>query len=157
VSVRASPHKLWNARTNLYETWYVYHDNWAHLSGILHKSLPSAWRKDFGVTYKTGSGLDDWIYWHRTHTTRDYRQYSTIADLQTSQFTFTHALGFSIFLATDLQQPHCHFKLHITSSFHRLIPFLPLFCNCQFRRLGSIQFLCSQAHILADWRLETLL
>jgi hypothetical protein len=41
------------------------------------------------------------------------------------------------------------------SSFHRLINFLPLFCNCQFRRLDSIQFLCSQAHILADWHLET--
>jgi hypothetical protein len=25
------------------------------------------------VTYKTGSGLDDWIYWHLIHTTRDYR------------------------------------------------------------------------------------
>jgi hypothetical protein len=43
------------------------------------------------------------------------------------------------------------------SSFHRLIPFLPLFCNCQFRRLDCIQFLCSHAHILADWRLETRL
>jgi hypothetical protein len=43
------------------------------------------------------------------------------------------------------------------SSFHSLIPFLPLFCNCHFRRLGSIQFLCSQAHILAGLRLETRL
>jgi hypothetical protein len=40
------------------------------------------------------------------------------------------------------------------SSFHSLIPFLPLFCNCQFRRLDSVQFLCSQAHVLAGWRLE---
>jgi hypothetical protein len=24
-----------------YETWYVYHGTWAHLSGVLHKSLPS--------------------------------------------------------------------------------------------------------------------
>jgi hypothetical protein len=39
-------------------------------------------------------------------------------------------------------------------SFHILIPFLPLFCNCQFRRLDSIQFLCSQAHVPAGWRLE---
>jgi hypothetical protein len=38
---------------------------------------------------------------------------------------------------------------------HHLIPFLPLFCNCQFRRLDSVQFLCSQAHILAGSRLET--
>jgi hypothetical protein len=41
------------------------------------------------------------------------------------------------------------------SSFHSLIPFLPLFCNCQFPKLDSIQFLCSQAHILAGWHLET--
>jgi hypothetical protein len=43
------------------------------------------------------------------------------------------------------------------SSFHRQIPFLPLFCNCQFRRLGSVQFLYSEAHIPAGWRLETRL
>jgi hypothetical protein len=30
-----------NAWTNLYETWYVYCGIWAHLNGILHKSLPS--------------------------------------------------------------------------------------------------------------------
>jgi hypothetical protein len=58
------------------------------------------------VTYKTGSGLDDWIYWHLIHTTRDYRQYGAISDLHTLQFTVTHALGFSIFtsriLATGL-------------------------------------------------------
>jgi hypothetical protein len=41
------------------------------------------------------------------------------------------------------------------SSFHCRIPFLPLFYNCQFRRLDSMQFLCSQAHIPAGWRLET--
>jgi hypothetical protein len=41
------------------------------------------------------------------------------------------------------------------SSSHSPIPFLPLFCNCELRRLDSIQFLCSQAHILAGWRLET--
>jgi hypothetical protein len=39
--------------------------------------------------------------------------------------------------------------------FHSLIYFLPLFCNCQFRSLDSIQFLSSQAHIPAGWRLET--
>jgi hypothetical protein len=39
-------------------------------------------------------------------------------------------------------------------SLHSIIPFLPLFCSCQFRRLDSIQFLCSQAHILAGWLLE---
>jgi hypothetical protein len=40
-------------------------------------------------------------------------------------------------------------------SFHSLISFLPLFCNCQFRRVDSFLFFCSQAHILAGWRLET--
>jgi hypothetical protein len=43
------------------------------------------------------------------------------------------------------------------SSSHSLIHFLPLFCNCQFRKLDSIQFLCSQAYILAGWRPETRL
>jgi hypothetical protein len=41
-------------------------------------------------------------------------------------------------------------------SFHSLILFLLLLCNCKFRRLDSVQFLCSQAYILADWRMETL-
>jgi hypothetical protein len=49
------------------------------------------------VTYKTGSELDDSIYYHLIHTTQVYGQYSTIADLHTSQFTVAHALGFSVF------------------------------------------------------------
>jgi hypothetical protein len=28
------------------------------------------------VTYKTGFGLVDWIYWHLIHSTRNYRQQS---------------------------------------------------------------------------------
>jgi hypothetical protein len=114
------------------------------------------------VTYKTGFGMDDWVidplY---IHTTRDYRQYSATADLHTLQFTDTQALGFSAItsriLATDLSQSHCHFKSDMESSSRSLIPFLPLFCSCQFRRLGSIQFLCSQAHIPTGWRLEARL
>jgi hypothetical protein len=35
------PYRLLNALTNLYETWYVYHNTWAHFSGVLPKSLPS--------------------------------------------------------------------------------------------------------------------
>jgi hypothetical protein len=112
------------------------------------------------VTYKTGFGMDDWIdTLYRVLGTTG--RYGAIADLHTSKFTVTHALGFSVFtsriLATDLSQSHCHFKSHVKSSSHSLIPFLLLICNCQFRRLDSIQFLCSQAHILADWRLETRL
>jgi hypothetical protein len=52
-------------------------------------------------------------------------------------------------------------------SLHRLIPFLPLFCNCQFlssqvhisavgvSKLDLVQILCPQALIPAGWRLET--
>jgi hypothetical protein len=43
------------------------------------------------------------------------------------------------------------------SYFHSQISFLPLFCSCQFRIFSSIQFLCSQAHILAGWHLKTRL
>jgi hypothetical protein len=68
-----------------------------------------------------------------TFTTRDYRQYSAIAILHASQFTVTHALGFSVFtsriLATDLSQSHYHFKSHMKSSLYSLIPFLPILLN----------------------------
>jgi hypothetical protein len=36
-----SPHKLLNAGTNIYITWYVHHYFRDHLNGVLHKSLPS--------------------------------------------------------------------------------------------------------------------
>jgi hypothetical protein len=84
-----------------------------------------------------------------TSTTRDYRQYSAIADLHTSQFTVVHVLGFSVFtsriLATDLQQSHYHFKSHTKSFSHSLVPFLPLFCNLLIpkTRLNSIPLLPS--------------
>jgi hypothetical protein len=85
-----------------------------------------------------------------TFITRDYRQYSAIALLHTLQFTVTHAQGVSVFtsciLATDLSQSHCDFISHMKSSWHSLIPFLPLFCSCQFRRLDSVQILWSEAH-----------
>jgi hypothetical protein len=59
-----------------------------------------------GVTYKTGFELDVL----HLFTTRNYRQYSTIAVLHTFHFTVTHALEFSVFtsriLATDLSQTH---------------------------------------------------
>jgi hypothetical protein len=34
------------------------------------------------LNYKTGSGFDDYIYWHLIHTSRDYRLYSAIADVR---------------------------------------------------------------------------
>jgi hypothetical protein len=32
-------YQLLNVWTNPYETWYVYHATWAHINGVLHKSL----------------------------------------------------------------------------------------------------------------------
>jgi hypothetical protein len=58
-------------------------------------------------------------------------------------------------METDSSQSHCRFKYHTESYFPNLIPFLPLFCNCQFRRLDSVQFLCSQTHIPAGCGPET--
>jgi hypothetical protein len=86
------------------------------------------------VTYKTGFGLDDWLYWTLyIHTVRDYRQYSAIVDLHTLQFTFTHPIGFSVFkchiLATDLSQSNCNFNSLMRSFWHSLIPFLPFLHN----------------------------
>jgi hypothetical protein len=58
------------------------------------------------VTYKTGFGFAHWIYWHRIHTTRNYKHHSAITDMYTLQFTVTHVLGFSVstsrVLATEL-------------------------------------------------------
>jgi hypothetical protein len=55
--------------------------------------------------------------------------YSAIAMLHTFQFTVAQALGFSVLtshiLAMGLSQSHCHFKSHMKSSWHNLIPFLP--------------------------------
>jgi hypothetical protein len=36
-----SPINIWMRWTNLYETWYVYDGTWAHLNGLIKKSLPS--------------------------------------------------------------------------------------------------------------------
>jgi hypothetical protein len=81
--------------------------------------------------------------------------------LSVHHYTCTRVLNFtSRILATDFDTvvvAVCNFKTHMKPSFHSLIHFLPLFCNCQFRRLNSIQFLSSQAHILAGSRLETRL
>jgi hypothetical protein len=97
-----------------------------------------------GLTYKTGFGLDDWIYNLHIHTVQDYWQYNTIAILHTFQFTVAHALEFSAFtshiLATDLSQSHCNFKSHMKSSLHHLIPFLALILRFRIpkSRLNSI-------------------
>jgi hypothetical protein len=87
-----------------------------------------------------------------TRITRDYRQYSAMTVVRTSQLTVAHAIGFSVFNShtqeTDLSQSRCHFKSHMKSSFHSLTSFLSLCSRCQFRRLDSVQF---QAHIPVGW------
>jgi hypothetical protein len=87
-----------------------------------------------GAIYKTGFGLDDWIYCTLyIHTVRDYRKYRAIAILYSLQFTTPHALGFSVLtsriLATDLLQSDCNFKSHLKSSFHNPIPVLLFLLN----------------------------
>jgi hypothetical protein len=89
---------------------------------------------------RRGFGLNGWIYCTLyIHKIRDYRLNSAIAILHI--FQFTHALGSWVFssrtLVTEVSQSHCHFNSHMKSSWHSLIPFLPLFCNCQFRRTDS--------------------
>jgi hypothetical protein len=98
------------------------------------------------VTYKVGFEFDDWIYWTLyIHTTRDYRQYSVIANLRTLKFIVAHALGFSVFtsriLATDSSQSHCRFKSHMESSFHSIILcyFFSVTVDCHLQ--NSAQFL----------------
>jgi hypothetical protein len=63
--------------------------------------------------YKTGFGfIMDLL--HLTHTTRNYRQYSAIADLHTLKFTVAHALGFSSF--TSRVQQRIYNSLTVTSN-----------------------------------------
>jgi hypothetical protein len=58
-----------------------------------------------GVNYKIEFGLDDWIYCTLyIHTLRDYRQYSSIADLHIFQFTVAHALGSQSSLVVSRQR-----------------------------------------------------
>jgi hypothetical protein len=72
------------------------------------------------VTYKAGSGLNDWIYWHLIHTARDYRQlqhYHWSTHFTVHRWTRTMiSVSTSRILATDLS--------HMKSSCHSLIPFL---------------------------------
>jgi hypothetical protein len=88
------------------------------------------------------------------HKTRDYRQYSAITYLHSPQFTFTHALRFSVFtrsfLTKKLSQSHCHFKSHTQSSCHSLIPFLSFLLN-HLRLPSPVLFLllfCAPSRLL---------
>jgi hypothetical protein len=104
-----------------------------------------------GVTYKTGFRLDDWIYYTLyIHTTRDCWQHNAIADLHNLKFTVTHALGFSVFIsriqATDLELSHYHFKSHMKTSLHRLIPFRALILRLPILKTQLHSIPLFQAH-----------
>jgi hypothetical protein len=110
------------------------------------------------VTTKTAF----WIEWldllHLIHSqigTTGNTALSLIHTLPSSPLHTHH--GSQSSLVVSLQRSQCHFKSHMKSSLHYLIPFLSFFYTCQFRRLDSVQFLRSQAHILTGWRLETRL
>jgi hypothetical protein len=98
---------------------------------------------------------------HLIHSQLETTGNTAILLIYTLWISVAPTLGFSVFtsriLTTDLYQSHYNFKSHMKSSLYSLIIFLPLFCDCQFRRLDSIKFLCSEAHVLAGWRLETQL
>jgi hypothetical protein len=77
-------------------------------------------------------------------------QLGTIGNTRTALSLFctlssSHALGFSVltsrFLATDFSTVSLSLQITHEVFFHSLTHSLPLFCNCQFRRLGLIQFL----------------
>jgi hypothetical protein len=62
-----------------------------------------------------------------------YRQYSTIADLHTLEFTVAHALGFSVstsLLATDLNTETTLVSLQITTKSSRYFVFNHAVHNC---------------------------
>jgi hypothetical protein len=99
-----------------------------------------------------------------SQTTREYRKLQCYC-YSTHMFTVANALGLSVFisriLAMDFSPSDCNFTSHMKSPFHGLIPFLPLFCNCQFRRLYSLLSTTllyssskskSESELLYDWR-----
>jgi hypothetical protein len=98
-----------------------------------------------GVTYRRGLdwtiGFIDTLYTQLGIT----GNYSAIADLHTLQFTVTDKLGFSVFtsriLTTDSSQSQCHFKSHMKSSLHRIIPFIALILTIPKIRFHSIPLL----------------
>jgi hypothetical protein len=95
--------------------------------------------------YRRILGSDDCIYCTFTFTTRDYRQCSAVSDVNTLEFTVTHALEFSVFTSRILATDFNTVSLSLQST-HQVFfsqPFQPLFCRWRFRRLDSIQFLCT--------------
>jgi hypothetical protein len=87
--------------------------------------------------------------------------YNAIAILHTLQFTVTHALGFSALtsriLATDFITGSLSLQITHEVFFSQHNSFLVIILQLSTPKNRLIQFLCSQAHILAGWRLETRL
>jgi hypothetical protein len=92
------------------------------------------------VTYRR---VQDWMIGFIASYT--FTQLGTVVFLHTLHFTVRQEVFTSRNMATGFSQSHCHFKSRM-NSFHSLTPLLSLFCNCQFRRLHSVQ---SQANIPA--------
>jgi hypothetical protein len=73
-------------------------------------------------------------------------------------YTLTHAIGFLVLtshiLATYSLQSHYHFKSHMKSSFHCLIPFLPFLVNHLWLPSPELNPFLFQGHIQAGWNLE---
>jgi hypothetical protein len=112
------------------------------------------------VTYKTRFGLDDYIYCTLTyiHTTRELQEierYRYSAHFSIHRHTVTKVLSLDYrILTTDLKLSHYHFKSHTESPLRSLIPYLTLFCSCQYRRLDSVQFLCLFSNVLYSYYLS---
>jgi hypothetical protein len=66
------PPQLLNAWTRLYETWYVHHGTWAHINGVIHKSLPSACLCMCIPLSLTGNGPVNMLPWQWIHETKSY-------------------------------------------------------------------------------------
>jgi hypothetical protein len=77
------------------------------------------------------------------HTARNYRQlqrYFWSAHLTVHRYTHYSSQSSLVVSWQRIYHSLTVTSTHIKSSFHRLILFLPLFCDCQFRKLDSIQF-----------------
>jgi hypothetical protein len=100
-----------------------------------------------------------WIWWlhllHLIHSRNSglqaLQRYRLSTNFTVHRYTHTTVLSLLSLVVSWQRIFKFHIKSHIESFFHRRIPFLPLFCRCQFQRLYSIQF---QAHIPAGWRPE---
>jgi hypothetical protein len=87
------------------------------------------------MTYKMGSGLDDWIFWHLIHTHNSGLQ--VIQCYCYSTHFIIHRCTHTRVLSLHWSYPGNGFTTVSLSSFHSLISFLPLFCNCQLNSIPS--------------------